>query len=335
MAAPPGKSDHGFGKAIDLYPEAAQEWVRAKGRQYGWYWPPETGEPWHFVYVGGGRFEPQKPQIQLPKQQPQIPDAQNYGVKDGEQKRIKYNNEDYVIARDKGKWRVYRANPTTGLLEEVDRTDQRFLKVLEEYRKTQSPVSPIPQKPPGQSPTSADKVTNTINGQISFYGTRKDGFGYEPGKKTTASGAPFNPNGLTAAHKTLPFGTKLRVTNPNSGKTVIVTVTDRGPFVGDRVLDLSYGAAKAIDMTGSGVINGKIEVLGKQGGGYIPKQTPKRDTKKLSSYPSYSAEGGMLIAIQPMIIEKPVPMPTSGNRSTTFLVAGGVNSNNMQSLSRG
>ena len=191
-----------------------------------------------------------------------------------------------------------------------------------------------PQQP-GQQPPG--KVTSTINGQISFYGTKEDGFGYEKGKMTTASGARFIPSALTAAHKTLPFGTKLRVTNPNNGKSVTVTVNDRGPFVGNRILDLSYGAARAIDMTGSGVISGKIEVLGKQGGGYIPKQNPKNRTSSLTKYPSYSAEGRMMIAIQPMIIEKVVTVPSGrrgGGGAVVFPIAG-VNNSNMQSLSRG
>lgn len=201
-----------------------------------------------------------------------------------------------------------------------------------------------------QQPTDTKNVKE-LSGQISFYGTKQDGFGYEKGKMTTASGEKFIPSGLTAAHKTLQFGTKLRVTNPNNGKSVIVTVNDRGPFSGNRVLDLSYGAAKAIDMIGSGVINGKIEVLKKpgdrgipdafagggdmQGGGYIPRQSPRRDTQRLSSYPSYSAEGGMVIAIQPMIIEKPVPVPSGKNRTIMFPIPVGVNNNSMPSLSRG
>jgi len=72
--------------------------------------------------------------------------------------------------------------------------------------------------------------------------------------KHTASGAPFNPNGLTAAHRTLPFGTKLVVTNPRTKKTVTVTVNDRGPFVKGVSLDLSLGAAKLIGMRGTGAV---------------------------------------------------------------------------------
>jgi rare lipoprotein A len=70
----------------------------------------------------------------------------------------------------------------------------------------------------------------------------------------TASGQPFNPNGLTAAHRTLPFGTRLTVSNPRNGKSVIVVINDRGPFVSGVVLDLSLGAAKAIGMNGTGPV---------------------------------------------------------------------------------
>jgi rare lipoprotein A len=77
----------------------------------------------------------------------------------------------------------------------------------------------------------------------------------------TASGAHFNPDGLTAAHRTLPFGTRVRVTNQSNGQSVVVTINDRGPFVGGRVIDLSRGAARAISMTGAGVARVSLQVL--------------------------------------------------------------------------
>ncbi|HLI19728.1 MAG TPA: septal ring lytic transglycosylase RlpA family protein [Stellaceae bacterium] len=70
----------------------------------------------------------------------------------------------------------------------------------------------------------------------------------------TASGEHFNPNGLTAAHRSLPFGTRLAVTNPANGRTVIVRINDRGPFVRGVGLDLSRGAAFALGMRGTGVV---------------------------------------------------------------------------------
>ena len=68
----------------------------------------------------------------------------------------------------------------------------------------------------------------------------------------TASGEPMNPAKLTAAHKTLPFGTTLRVTNPNNGKSVVVRINDRGPFIKGRVLDLSRAAAQKIGIMSRG-----------------------------------------------------------------------------------
>jgi rare lipoprotein A len=70
----------------------------------------------------------------------------------------------------------------------------------------------------------------------------------------TASGQPFNPHGLTAAHRTLPFGTRLTVSNPRTGKSVAVVINDRGPFVSGVSLDLSLGAAQAIGMRGTGAV---------------------------------------------------------------------------------
>ncbi len=70
----------------------------------------------------------------------------------------------------------------------------------------------------------------------------------------TASGERFNPNGLTAAHRTFPFGTKLKVINPRNGQSVLVRINDRGPFVRGVSLDLSLGAAKAIGMRGTGAV---------------------------------------------------------------------------------
>jgi rare lipoprotein A len=77
----------------------------------------------------------------------------------------------------------------------------------------------------------------------------------------TASGEKFDTHDLTAAHPTLPFGTKLRVTNVASGRSVTVRVNDRGPFVPGRVVDVSYSAAETLGMIGSGVAKVKLDVV--------------------------------------------------------------------------
>ena len=78
---------------------------------------------------------------------------------------------------------------------------------------------------------------------------------------STASGEKFDPTELTAAHPSLPFGTKLRVTNTATGKSVTVRVNDRGPYVPGRVVDVSYSAAQALGMVHSGTANVKLDVV--------------------------------------------------------------------------
>jgi rare lipoprotein A len=78
-----------------------------------------------------------------------------------------------------------------------------------------------------------------------------------------ASGGRFNPNGLTAAHKTLPFGTRVRVTHLGNGRSVEVKINDRGPYVAGRIIDLSKAAASVIGLTAQGVGRVAVEILGK------------------------------------------------------------------------
>lgn len=86
-------------------------------------------------------------------------------------------------------------------------------------------------------------------------------YGQEFAGRTTANGEIFDPQMLTAAHRTLPFGTLVRVTNPRSGNSVVVRINDRGPFIESRIIDLSYGAAKEIDMVEIGVTPVSIEIV--------------------------------------------------------------------------
>ena len=101
--------------------------------------------------------------------------------------------------------------------------------------------------------------TYTETGKASYYNNKLAG-------KKMANGDKYRPGKLTAAHKTLPFGTKLKVTNVSSGKSVKVKVTDRGPFSPGRVVDLSYKAAKKVDLIDAGVAPVKIKVVGKKKG---------------------------------------------------------------------
>jgi rare lipoprotein A len=111
-------------------------------------------------------------------------------------------------------------------------------------------------KPAVVKAAAAAPAGDVSEGKVAYYGTRFAG-------RKTASGQKFNPAAMTMAHKTLPFGTKVRVTNLKNNKSVVVRVNDRGPTAGDRVGDLSLAAAKKIRMVRAGVVDAKLEVLGK------------------------------------------------------------------------
>lgn len=128
---------------------------------------------------------------------------------------------------------------------------------IEELTKTVDVTVPTEQKTKTQAKDIVNKSKKSLQtkyGSASFYGPGFHG-------RKTASGEVFNQNALTAAHRTLPFGTKLRVTCTATGRSTIVKVNDRGPYHGNRILDLSVGAAKAIGMVEKGVTNIKYEVL--------------------------------------------------------------------------
>lgn len=99
-----------------------------------------------------------------------------------------------------------------------------------------------------------DAGNDLSNGAASYYGSELAG-------RPTASGESFDPDRLTAAHRTLPFGTRVRVTNLRNERSVVVRINDRGPFSGRRVLDLSYSAAMKIGMLQRGTERVRMEVL--------------------------------------------------------------------------
>jgi rare lipoprotein A len=112
-------------------------------------------------------------------------------------------------------------------------------------------VASVKKHTPFVSHETAGETPTASQGLASFYteGTR------------TASGDKFDTHELTAAHPTLPFGTKLRVTNVATGQSVTVRVNDRGPYVPGRVVDVSYSAADALGMVGRGVAKVKLDVV--------------------------------------------------------------------------
>jgi rare lipoprotein A len=129
-----------------------------------------------------------------------------------------------------------------------------------------APEAPAPPPPPVAAPSAVVPVpppaspqagprTRVERGRVSLYGAGFAG-------RATASGEPFDPEALTMAHRTLPFGTRVRVTNLENQQSVDVVVNDRGPAIAGRIADLSLGAARRIGMLASGVVDAILEIIG-------------------------------------------------------------------------
>ena len=114
-----------------------------------------------------------------------------------------------------------------------------------------APASIVRRAASSSVEVSGEKAARASQGIASFYTEGTE----------TASGEKFNTHELTAAHPSLPFGTKLRVTNVSTGRSVTVRVNDRGPYVAGRVVDVSYSAAQALGMVGQGVAKVKLDVV--------------------------------------------------------------------------
>ena len=107
--------------------------------------------------------------------------------------------------------------------------------------------------PPGADPVATSSIApKKLQAGYASY--------YRHGRRT-ANGESFDPEGMTAAHRTLPFGTKVRVVHPGTGREVVVRINDRGPFTGGRVIDLAQGAARHLGLLRSGVARVEIYAM--------------------------------------------------------------------------
>lgn len=114
---------------------------------------------------------------------------------------------------------------------------------------------------------------HALEGKLAHYGAKFRG-------RKTASGERFNPTAMTMAHRTLPFGTLVKVTNTKNKRSVVVRVTDRGPSTPDRIADVTTAAARKLGMIKSGVVDAKLEVVGKRAGKKAVKKVAKKVAKK-------------------------------------------------------
>lgn len=138
------------------------------------------------------------------------------------------------------------------LLSSRQAADQtKKIKTERQNNKNNSQLSAIKQTIPIRNQTL---IASSFSGQASWYGPGFHG-------RTTASGEVYNQNAMTAAHPYLAFGTKVEVTNLNNGRSVVVTINDRGPYAEGRVIDLSAAAASSLDMVSSGVAPVSVTIL--------------------------------------------------------------------------
>ena len=168
----------------------------------------------------------------------------------------------------------FKINKFKGVIYDVGRRlpDGTIVLCVDNAAKMAAPTQTVQQiGVQNANPQTADgeTVVQTFEGEASFYGGG-DGFDGQQ----TANGEIFDASKMTAAHKELPFGTRVRVTYLATGKSVVVTINDRGPYAGDRILDLSKAAAEAIGMVSAGHGRVKCEVLGERKEGAAPAPTP-------------------------------------------------------------
>jgi rare lipoprotein A len=174
----------------------------------------------------------------------------------GDRYMIKFNGQELVELDENTRLADATRNPPQDALQATNR--------LRRLIGNASPIHDIADLPLRRSmtlPRLPDQIA--IGGlRINFKGIAS-WYGYDGSSSSTASGERYNPEGLTAAHRSLPLGTKVRVTNTSNGRSVVVRINDRGPYVGGRIIDLSAAAARLLGMMGSGIAPVHIEVLGR------------------------------------------------------------------------
>jgi rare lipoprotein A len=177
---------------------------------------------------------------------------------DGSRKAQKAGGERYLIKA--GETVLVAIDSSTILSGSTRNLEQDALQAANRLRRllgNVSPLSSVSGKPKPPAPVAVrlvERAIASVNGWASWYGPGFHG-------NLSASGEVFDQNALTAAHRTLPFGTRVRVTNLNNGYAVVVRINDRGPFHGDRIIDVSARAAGILGLVDSGVAPVKVDIL--------------------------------------------------------------------------
>jgi rare lipoprotein A len=172
---------------------------------------------------------------------------------------VKWKSEErYVVEANKRQ--IVSIDANTLLPGKTQGSEQDALQITNRLRRlvgNAKPLREVQNKPkaPDSQEIALGPIRVRLSGMASWYGPGFHG-------NTAASGEIFDENAMTAAHKSLPFGTRVKVTNKDNGRSVIVRINDRGPYSGGRIIDLSAGAADVIGLTNSGVAPVSVDVIG-------------------------------------------------------------------------
>ncbi|HLP89370.1 MAG TPA: septal ring lytic transglycosylase RlpA family protein [Nostocaceae cyanobacterium] len=181
----------------------------------------------------------------------------------GQTKNNSNQQERYTIAINDQE--LVEINQNTILPDTTKNLSQDALQATNRLRRlvgNASPIQEVANLPKGGFSLDIPQQVAMRGVKLNFRGIAS-WYGYDGSGTRTANGERFNPEALTAAHRTLPMGTKVRVTNTRNGRSVVVRINDRGPYIGGRIIDVSAGAARLLGMMGSGLAPVRVEVLGR------------------------------------------------------------------------
>lgn len=175
---------------------------------------------------------------------------------------VRWNAQDKAFNIEVNGQELVQINESTFLADTTRNLAQDALQATNRLRRLMGNAPPVGEiigmpKPRRSTQVAVGPVRFEIKGMASWYGPGFHG-------RRSASGERYNQNAMTAAHRSLPFGTRVVVTNLNNGRSVVVRINDRGPFVRGRVIDLSAAAARVLGMMQSGVAPVQVQVLGEQ-----------------------------------------------------------------------
>ena len=222
----------------------------------------ETGDRWHESALGDRaerRWDKATAQPRRRIARATINDVEDYDDDQARPKR-RYHDDDEVqrprhVKRPPARVARHARSQQRRSVRRTVRSTQRYVRrpAPRYARQHRAPRRTAMERLPLRSSVQARAVGSAQHGIASYYwqGQR------------LASGGWFNPDGISAAHRTLPFGTRVRVTHLRNGRSVDVRINDRGPYIAGRIIDLSRGAARIIGMTGQGIAQVSVTVLGR------------------------------------------------------------------------